>query len=266
VIEAVGSIAVVIAVRNEAERLPLLLADLQKGELPLAELVVVDGASSDATALVARLAGARVVGGAPSRGGQMALGAAVTQANWLLFLHGDGRLPAGWDRAVAQVLARESANAQAPKRKTRPSAWYFRLAIDAALPALRLVEWAVALRSQWRQLPYGDQGLLVSRRLYLQVGGFASVALMEDLDLVLRLKPHCRLRCLGVPVRVDGRRWIERGVWAVGWSNWLLRRAWRRGVNCQALASRYYDKTESTRKSQSTPKNQSTPKKQSSRD
>ena len=243
-IEAVGSIAVVIAVRNEAERLPLLLADLHQGELPLAELVVVDGASTDATARVARLAGARVVRGDPSRGGQLALGAAVTQSDWLLFLHGDGRLPAGWDRAIAQELARELArvlvNPQGPKRKNQPSAWYFRLAIDAALPALRLVEWAVALRSQWRQLPYGDQGLLVSRRLYLQVGGFASVPLMEDLDLVLRLKPHCRLRCLGVPLRVDGRRWIERGVWAVSWSNWLLRRAWRRGVGSQELASRYY--------------------------
>ena len=254
-IEAIGSIAVVIAVRNEAERLPLLLADLQKGELPLSELVVVDGASSDATALVARLAGASVVRGAPSRGGQLALGASLTQADWLLFLHGDGRLPAGWDRAVARELARAIVRAiakpQGPKRKTLPSAWYFRLAIDAALPALRLVEWAVALRSQWRQLPYGDQGLLVSRRLYLQVGGFASVALMEDLDLVLRLKPHCRLRCLGVPLRVDGRRWIERGVWAVGWSNWLLRRAWSRGVGSQELASRYYGKTQTTRKSQS---------------
>ncbi len=250
-IEAVGSIAVVIAVRNEVERLPLLLADLQQGELLLSELVVVDGASSDATALVARLAGARVVGGAPSRGGQLALGASVTQADWLLFLHGDGRLPAGWDRAIALAIARAIASSQGPKRKTRPSAWYFRLAIDAAMPALRLVEWAVALRSQWRQLPYGDQGLLVSRRLYLQVGGFASVALMEDLDLVLRLKPHCRLRCLGVALRVDGRRWIERGVWAVGWSNWLLRRAWRRGVGSQELASRYYGKTQTTPKTQS---------------
>jgi hypothetical protein len=114
------------------------------------------------------------------------------------------------------------------------------LAIDAALPGLRLVEWAVALRSQWRQLPYGDQGLLVSRRLYLLAGGFACLPLMEDLDLVLRLRPHCRLRCLGVPLRVDGRRWIELGVLAVGWSNWLLRRAWRRGVGSQELASRYY--------------------------
>ena len=245
-IEADGSIAVVLAVRNEAGRLPLLLADLLHGELPLAELVVVDGSSSDATALVARLAGARVVSGDPSRGGQLALGAAVTQSNWLLFLHGDGRLPAGWDRAVARAVdgavAGSVANPNA--KRFQPSAWYFRLAIDASLPALRLVEWAVALRSHWRQLPYGDQGLLVSRRLYLQVGGFASVPLMEDLDLVLRLKPHCRLRCLGVALRVDGRRWIERGVWAVGWSNWLLRRAWRRGVGGQELASRYYGKAQ----------------------
>ena len=239
-IEAGGSIAVVIAVRNEAERLPLLLADLHQGALPLAELVVVDGSSTDATAQVAWLAGARVVRGAPSRGGQLALGAALTQSDWLLFLHGDGRLAEGWDRAVAQAIARAIATPEGPKRTYRASAWYFRLAIDASLPALRLVEWAVALRSLWRQLPYGDQGLLVSRRLYLQVGGFARLPLMEDLDLVQRLNPHCRLRCLAVPLRVDGRRWIERGVWAVGWTNWLLRRAWRRGVASHALVSRYY--------------------------
>jgi glycosyltransferase involved in cell wall biosynthesis len=69
-IEAVGSLAVVIAVRNEAERLPLLLADLHQGELPLAELVVVDGSSTDATTMVAQLAGACIVRGAPSRWAQ----------------------------------------------------------------------------------------------------------------------------------------------------------------------------------------------------
>ena len=240
--EALGSLAVVIAVRNEAERLPLLLADLSHGELPLAELVVVDGASSDATAQVAGLAGARVVRSAPSRGGQLALGASQTQADWLLFLHGDGRLPAGWDRAVARVVAGADGGggANPSAKRLQASAWYFRLAIDAPMPALRLVEWAVALRSRWRQLPYGDQGLLVSRGLYLQAGGYASVPLMEDLDLIQRLHPHGRLRCLGLPLRVDGRRWIARGVWAVAWSNWLLRRAWRRGVGSPVLASRYY--------------------------
>ena len=244
-IEVVESLAVVIAVRNEAERLPLLLADLNHGELPLAEVVVVDGASSDATATVARLAGARVVRADPSRGGQLALGASLTQAHWLLFLHGDGRLPAGWDRAVARAVAGPVAGglANPESNDLGASAWYFRLTIDASLPALRLVEWAVALRSQWRQLPYGDQGLLVSRRCYLQAGGFAGMPLMEDLDFIQRLHPHGRLRCLGVSLRVDGRRWIERGVWTVGWSNWLLRRAWRRGVGVQELVSRYYGTT-----------------------
>ena len=237
--DSVGSLAVVIAAYNESERLPLLLADLQAGELPLAEVLVVDGVSSDRTAQIAGLAGARVLRGARSRGEQLAQGASDCQASWLLFLHGDARLPSSWDCAVAGAMAFGMGDSLGPRR--RGSAWYFRLVIDGWRPALRLVEWTVVLRSRWRQLPYGDQGLLVSRQHYQQAGGFASLPLMEDLEFIQRLNQHCRLRCLGVPLRVDGRRWMERGVWAVGWSNWLLRRAWRRGVSCQDLATRYYD-------------------------
>lgn len=63
---------------------------------------------------------------------------------------------------------------------------------------------------------------------------------MEDLDLVQRLKLHTRLRCLQQPLRVDGRRWRERGVLAVAWNNWQLRHAWRRGASPAELAQRYY--------------------------
>ena len=221
-------ISVVIAARNEAPRLPALLADLAAAPELIAEVLVVDGGSADATARVATLAGARVWFSPPGRGQQLAQGIARSSGSWLLLLHADARLGAGWRAAVAAALGRPEA------------AWYFDLAIDGPHPALRLVERAVAWRSRWRQQPYGDQGLLLPRLLLDRSGGLAPLPLMEDLDLVLRLRRTTRLRPLQARLRVDGRRWRALGIWQTALANARLRRAWRRGVPAELLAARYY--------------------------
>ncbi|MEX0589325.1 MAG: TIGR04283 family arsenosugar biosynthesis glycosyltransferase [Cyanobium sp.] len=224
------TVAVVIAARNEAPRLPLLLADLAAAPELVAEVLVVDGASTDGTARLAALAGARVLASSPGRGRQLALGIASSRSSWVWLLHADVRLEHGWRRAVAAALAQPEA------------AWYCDLAIASAHPALRLVEAAVALRSRWRQLPYGDQGLLLPRRLLDRAGGMASIPLMEDLELVQRLRPYSRLRPLGAALRVDGRRWLTLGIWHTALANARLRRAWRSGAPAEVLAAAYYDR------------------------
>jgi hypothetical protein len=108
---------------------------------------------------------------------------------------------------------------------------------------LRLLEMAVAWRSRWRQLPYGDQGLLLPRRLLDAAGGIAPLPLMEDLDLVLRLRRQATIHSLRLPLRVDGRRWHRLGVLGTARRNAALRRAWRRGCSPDALAARYYGST-----------------------
>ncbi|MFN9629534.1 MAG: TIGR04283 family arsenosugar biosynthesis glycosyltransferase [Cyanobacteriota bacterium] len=221
-------LAVVIPARNEAARLPALLADLARAPELVGEIWVVDGGSADATATAARLGGARLLRAPPNRGGQLALGIAATTAPWLWLLHADGRLPAAWPRLVAAALR------QGPER-----AWAFRLAIDGPSPALRLVEALVAWRTRLFQLPYGDQGLLVSRQALERAGGVAPIPLMEDLDLVLRLRRLGPLGLLEGCFRVDGRRWQRLGVVRVSWSNARLRRAWRRGEDPARLAARY---------------------------
>ena len=227
-----AAISIVIAARNEAPRLPLLLADLALGLELVAEIVVVDGSSADATTRVAALAGARVLASPPGRGAQLALGIASSRSSWLLLLHADARLPDRWQQAVAKAIDRSGQKDDA--------AWYFDLAIAAPNPALRIVEAGVALRSRWRQLPYGDQGLLLPRSLLQRAGGLLPLPLMEDLELVLRLRRHCQLRPLGAQLRVDGRRWQQLGVWQTALSNARLRRDWRLGGNPQELANRYY--------------------------
>ena len=228
---AVGAgapLAVVIPARNEAARLPALLADLARAPELVREVWVVDGGSTDGTASVASLAGARLLHTAPNRGGQLGLGIAASTAPWLWLLHADGRLPAGWPAAVTRAIAR------GPHQ-----CWAFHLAITDPSPALRLVEALVACRTLLFQLPYGDQGLLVARQTLQRVGGVAPIPLMEDLDLVLRLRAALPIRVLPGRFRVDGRRWRRLGVLRVSWSNARLRRAWRRGEDPWRLAQRY---------------------------
>ncbi|MCP9840222.1 TIGR04283 family arsenosugar biosynthesis glycosyltransferase [Synechococcus sp. J7-Johnson] len=222
-------LAVVIPALNEAGHLPALLADLAMAPAGLIDsCLVVDGGSRDGSPSLSALAGARVMQAAGGRGCQLAAGVARSRAAWLLLLHADLRLAPGWWSAVQRAMA-------APE-----TPWCFRLGIQGAGPALRLVEWGVRLRSGLGQLPYGDQGLLLPRRLLERAGGLRALPLMEDLDLILRLRQLGPIRDLGLPVQVDGRRWRRLGVWSTAWRNARLRQAWRRGADPATLAARYY--------------------------
>jgi rSAM/selenodomain-associated transferase 2 len=186
-------LAVVIPTWNAAGSLAECLAGLS-GE----RVVVVDGGSTDGTVPVARAGGATVVWAPRGRGPQLAAGAITAKGRWLLFLHADSRLAAGWRDAVLAFAA-------APDR-----AGYFDLALDDPAPAARRVERLVAWRSRVLGLPYGDQGLLISRALYQTVGGYAAIPLMEDVDLVRRLG-RGRLVRIGATVTTSARRYREGG-------------------------------------------------------
>jgi hypothetical protein len=100
---------------------------------------------------------------------------------WLLFLHADTVLEPGWEREVSAHMERTDSG------RRKPSAAAFRFALDDDGFWPRLIEAGVALRCALFRLPYGDQGLLISRQLYQQSGGYARLPLMEDVDLVRRI-------------------------------------------------------------------------------
>ncbi|WP_428676276.1 TIGR04283 family arsenosugar biosynthesis glycosyltransferase [Reyranella sp.] len=137
---------------------------------------ICDGGSRDDTVEIAHRAGTAVVSAPAGRGGQLAAGAAAGVAPWLLFLHADTRLDAGAGEVIARFVA-----------SVAGKAGYFRLRFDAAEPAARRVERLAAWRCRTFGLPYGDQGLLISRAQYDHIGGFRSLPLMEDVDLVRRI-------------------------------------------------------------------------------
>ena len=188
-------LSVVIPALNAAASLPATLAAL--GKVP--EIVVVDGGSDDATAAAARAAGARVIKAERGRGAQLAAGVTAAAGDWLLLLHADTILSAGWHAAAI------SFSAAWPDR-----AAYFRLALDSPGQQARRLERMVAWRSRRFGLPYGDQGLLLSRALLDRIGGVRPLPLMEDVDLARRIGRH-RLTALDATALTSARRWEAEG-------------------------------------------------------
>ncbi|MGI9371041.1 MAG: TIGR04283 family arsenosugar biosynthesis glycosyltransferase [Hyphomicrobiales bacterium] len=142
----------------------------------ISDVLISDGGSEDDTCAVAEERGVRVVSGARGRGGQLKAGAAAAQADWFLFLHADTVLQPGWEEEVHAFV--DAADSQA-------AAFKFKLADDT--PMAKALEKIVQLRCWLFALPYGDQGLLISRALYEEIGGFADIPLMEDVDIVSRI-------------------------------------------------------------------------------
>jgi len=151
------------------------------------EAIIVDGGSTDETIAIAEAAGARFIRAQRGRGVQLQAGAAAARGDWLLFLHADTVLEPGWAEEAAGFMERVATGRRAPAA----AAFRFALDDDGLMP--RLLEWMVALRCLLFALPYGDQGLLISRDLYRELGGFRSLPLMEDVDLVRRLKRRQRV-------------------------------------------------------------------------
>lgn len=201
-------LSLIVPALNAERELRNLLPSLAEAD----ELIVVDGGSADATAEVARTAGARLIVAPRGRGIQLAAGAAAARGDWLLFLHADTRLARGWRAAASRHM-----------ETTPEQAACFRFRLDDPAWQARLIERGVALRVRLG-LPYGDQGFLISRRLYDDIGGYAPLPLMEDVDLVRRLGRR-RLRVLGADAATSAKRWRRDG--------WLRRSA--RNALCLTL-------------------------------
>ncbi|HUN45059.1 MAG TPA: TIGR04283 family arsenosugar biosynthesis glycosyltransferase [Stellaceae bacterium] len=172
------SLSVVIPTLNAAGVLPAALASLAPARDLLREIIVADSGSTDATAAIAAAAGATVVQGPRGRGAQLAAGADATTGAWLLFLHADTRLDASW-RGVAERFIADPGNLR--------RAGYFAYRLDDTAAEARRLERIVAWRSRALGLPYGDQGLLLSRDFYRELGGFPPLVLMEDVALARRI-------------------------------------------------------------------------------
>lgn len=221
-------LSVIIPTLNAGKMLPVTVAALFEGldSGLVRELILSDGGSDDGIAALAQALGAHLITGAAGRGGQLRCGAGKAAGAWLLFLHADTVLEPGWSNEVIRHIA------------TRPNgAAAFRLSFDGAGIAPRFVASWANFRSRVFGLPYGDQGLLISRVLYDRVGGFQDIPLMEDVALARALRG--RLHLLRTHAVTSGQKYESEGWLLKGTRNlWTLIRYFS-GVSPHYLARKY---------------------------
>ncbi len=221
-------ISIVIPVLNAVPVIGPTLGALVPGVADglIREVILVDGGSTDAIADVAEETGARLIEATTGRGSQLRAGAEVARGDWLLFLHADTVLPPNWTDAVARHLQRHA-----------DRAGYFRLGFDSERRYARWTEGWANIRSRYLALPYGDQGLLVSRRLYRETGGFQPMPLMEDVAMARALRG--KLRCLDAVVTTSAERYEREGYWRRGCRNWGCLGLYLAGVSPDKITKIY---------------------------
>jgi rSAM/selenodomain-associated transferase 2 len=220
-------LSVVIPVLNEAALVGPTLRALAPLRAQGHEVIVVDGGSEDATREIAAPLADRVLLAPRGRARQMNAGASSATGDALVFLHADTRLPAHADVLILDSLKRHF--------------WgRFDVRIEAAHPLLRVIAFAMNLRSRLTGVATGDQAIFVRRDAF---PGFPEIALMEDVAFSKRMKRQSPPACLREQVLTSGRRWERHGVLRTMLLMWRLRLGYFLGMDPDELARRYAGKT-----------------------
>ena len=225
-------VALVIPVLNEAAGLASLLAHI--GGLEVDETIIVDGGSEDGswrslTEAAASAPAPTPIQGPRGRARQMNLGAARSGADILLFLHADTRLPEGACRQVRRAVR-------------RGASWgRFDVRIDGQRRLLRIIAWMMNRRSALTGICTGDQAIFVRRDLFMKLGGYADIPLMEDIDLSRRLNQIHAPHRITVRATTSARRWEQNGVLRTVILMWFNRLSYWLGVDPAHLARKYRD-------------------------
>jgi rSAM/selenodomain-associated transferase 2 len=207
------SVSIIIPVFHEAERIDRTLAALEASIHPdAAEIILVDGSPEKDTVRAVRRPGVRGIIAPTGRGIQMNRGAAAAKGDILIFLHADTRLPPGAVSRVRTALGGRGIAAGA-----------FDLAIDSRKRVFRLIERGANLRSRITRMPYGDQAIFIRKDFFTRIGGFPEIPVMEDVDLMRRVKRNGgRIRILEAPATTSPRRWEKEGAFYCTLRNWAL--------------------------------------------
>jgi len=223
------TVSLVIPVLFDADATSALLGTLPSG--PSLEITVVDGAADPRLeSIVAAHGNAALYRTDAGRARQMNAGAAAATGEWLLFLHADSTLPAGWLAAIAAL-------------EDDVIGGWFRFALDDAAWQARVIERLTAWRVKHLRLPYGDQGIFIRRRVFEALGGYRDAPLMEDVEFVTRMVRAGRVVELPLQLTTSARRWRRDGWFRRSTKNLLLVGLYFLGVKPARLAHWYHRPT-----------------------
>jgi len=224
----VTQLSIIMPALNEAAIIETALQALQPLRARGHEVIVVDGGSRDTTAQLAQSGADRVIDAPRGRAQQMNAGAQIARGDVLLFLHADTRLPADGDLLLLQALQRSG------------RCWgRFDVRIGSTRALLRLASALMNLRSRWSGICTGDQAIFVTAEAFARIGGYAPLALMEDIALSAQLRRCSRPVALRAAVVTSPRRWERNGVLRTIALMWWLRLRYFLGASPARLAQRY---------------------------
>ena len=224
-----SKISIIIPTINEANNLPLLLSDLSSIQKE-GEIIIVDCGSEDKTIDIANIYGAKVfISKERNRGLQLDIGAKNSKGEWLIFLHADTRLTHDWFKKINSIL-----------KGDKNFIYHFKFKINNKKILYRVLEILVNFRSQYFKQPYGDQGLIIHRSIYLKNKGFRNIPLMEDVDFFRRLNNKKDLKQLNLPIFTSSRKWEKTNIFLQAIKNWNYRRRWLKGDTPKSIYNDYY--------------------------
>jgi rSAM/selenodomain-associated transferase 2 len=218
------SLSIIVPMLNEAAGIADALRALRDLD---AEIVAVDGGSSDKTLDCAAPHADLLLEAARGRARQMNAGAVAAKGEILLFLHADTILPLAADKIIKQSLA-------------NGALWgRFDVEISGNSACFSVIATMMNWRSRLTGIATGDQAIFVKRSAFEQIGGFPDQPLMEDIVISQRLKQLARPACLRHKVITAGRRWEKHGILRTILSMWWLRLRFYFGADPKKLAVEY---------------------------
>jgi rSAM/selenodomain-associated transferase 2 len=214
---------------NEERAIGTTLDAIRAGA-PGAEVIAVDGGSTDRSVEMAAGRGVRTLTAGRGRARQMNAGAAAAHGDALVFVHADTLVPPTFACDIGSALADPAV-----------LGGRFDLELDESSFAWRALGKLISLRSRLMRSATGDQAIFVRRGAFVAIGGFAEIDLCEDVDFMRRLKRSGRVACVRSRVITSARRWRQSGLLRTVLKMWLIKSLFLAGVSAARLRRYYAD-------------------------
>ncbi len=222
------SISIIVPVLNEATCLNSLLVQLEDWRNDKDEVIFVDGGSEDESRNMILASGFRLIKSELGRAKQLNQGAMSAKGDVLWFLHADSDI---------SEISRDSLLSQAHDE----SFWgFFKIKISDRALIFRIIAFCINCRTRCTRVATGDLGIFVSKSLFMKVGAYPDIKLMEDIELSCSLKHRAAPIILRGPINTSARRWRANGVVQTILLMWVLRMGWFLGCSDRTIR-RLYD-------------------------
>jgi len=220
-------ISIIIPTYNEQENIVSLLQTLTTRIGKQIEVIVVDGGSSDETVLrVADFDQVKLITSEKGRAVQMNRGAQVSTHEVLFFVHADCKLPEYWYASISTAIKNGKYIAGSFYLKLDKSGFWYGL-------------YSRLSKIQHPLFTYGDQGLFVSKNAFEKIGGYPALPIMEDYEMMVRLKKEGQVVKLSTPMTASARKFSKNGVVWQQLKNVMIVLCYSVGVSPARLARWY---------------------------